>query len=145
MRPRARRYKGFILTPHAVQVEDGQSRARLWTVGVLLRTETQHEDRNRYFQLRGVLVSSKSDALRQGMSYGRRLIDEELIAYIRRLVRKDRPAAAARIYRRARDSLMWHFSERCSFWPEGNYEMRRTRPPTKHLCNECLALASTNR
>jgi hypothetical protein len=145
MRGRSRRYKGFVLTPHSVRVEEKEVRARLWTVGVFLRTDMQTDNQKRYFQLRGVLTSSKSDALKEAISYGKRLIDEELIAYIRRHIEQRRRISTSETYRRARDSLMWHFCERCSFWPKQEYVARRTKPALKLLCNECLALASANR
>lgn len=139
MRVRPKRYKGFVVTPHSAQIEDRQVGARLWTVGAFLRTETQAPDLNKYFQQRGVFVSTKAEALERGLAYGKRLVDEELVTFVRLHTRKRR---YARVYRRAQNSQSWHFCERCSFWPTQNYEQRVRTPSSDLLCNECVARSS---
>lgn len=139
MRARPKRYKGFVVTPHSAQIEDRQAGARLWTVAAFLRTEKQSPDLNKYFQQRGVFVSTKAEALERGVSYGKRLVDEELVTFVRQHNRRRTPE---RIYRRAHSTLSWHFCERCSFWPTQDYEERARRPASDQLCNECIARSS---
>jgi hypothetical protein len=142
MRPRAQRYRGYVITPHSAQVANEQLRSRLWTVGVFVRTVSQREDQNRYFQLRGCLVSTKTDALKESLSYGKRLVDHELLSIVARFTGGQ---PGGKRYRRARDSLTWHFSQQCSFWPGQDYLERRIRPAQSVLCNECLALDAANK
>ena len=77
-------YKGYLLTPHHVAVQDSQTGARLWSVGVFIRTTDQAEEQNRYFRLKGVFVNSKFEAFNHALSFGKRLVNEDLHAYIKR-------------------------------------------------------------
>lgn len=134
-------YKGFVLTPHSFPVVDVEDQLnRLWSIGVFLRTEQQSADENRYFRLKGVLADSREDALRQGVWFGRRLINEELALSADRALHI--PGASA--YRRAAGEQTWHFRRECSFWPSQEFEERPGPLPQHLLCNECLARQSGN-
>lgn len=134
MRTQSKQYKGFILTPHTSQLDSGPQQ---WSVAVFVRTDSEPADKNRYFRLEGVFASSRSEALKHALSYGKRLVDLELLPAIKRPAEK-----RIEVYRRPNGGLTWHFSRRCTFWPEQEFEERRTRPMRSELCNECLTHAS---
>lgn len=43
------------------------------------------------------------------------------------------------IFRREKDSNIWHFCSNCSKWPVSNYETHSTIPANDELCPECLS------
>jgi hypothetical protein len=43
----------------------------------------------------------------------------------------------ARVYRRRRDSDVWHWCANCSNWPYAEYRERDSKPQSGELCNEC--------
>jgi hypothetical protein len=37
----------------------------------------------------------------------------------------------------------WHFSRKCTKWPERNYDIAYSKPYTGHVCRDCLRLQGT--
>jgi hypothetical protein len=47
-----------------------------------------------------------------------------------------RGAVAAKEFRRAPDTQLWHWNEQCSKWPTRSFECRFDKPVGPH-CEEC--------
>ena len=47
------------------------------------------------------------------------------------------------IYRKRRDTLVWHFHTKCSRWPESDYIQTRyiNLPEDERMCDECAKLS----
>lgn len=43
------------------------------------------------------------------------------------------------LYRRSRNTPIWHYCTNCSEWPTANYYDKNERPSDGELCRECEA------
>jgi hypothetical protein len=80
---RAVSYRGYILTPQSFRFTNSFSRnGAWWSVGVLIRTASQGVADNRYFGMTLEAARSKRKALDEGLKFGRRIVERELLKSI---------------------------------------------------------------
>jgi hypothetical protein len=89
---RSETYKGFLITPCVFRADDS---ARLWSIGVFVRTEKQTPDQNRYFQLKGIFADSRLQAFERSLAYAKELIDQDVVSLIEYLTNPMKIVAGA--------------------------------------------------